>query len=85
MRGSSVTRPRRARVIGFQELFHGSYLGITQDKRYYRLAAPVDGTILGKYRKNHLLHVEKFWEKVLLPAGGDADIFIYHLAGHTST
>ena len=93
-----------AQVICFQELFYGPYFGITQDKKYYRLAEPsngpivqrfaslakelglvmilpiyeeeqtgvyyntavvvdADGTIKGQYRKNHIPHVEKFWEK----------------------
>ena len=99
-----------AQVICFQELFYGPYFGITQDKKYYRLAesadGPIvqrfaalakelamvmvlpiyeeaqtgvyyntavvvdaDGTVLGKYRKNHLPHLEKFWEKFYFRPG----------------
>ena len=99
-----------AQVICFQELFYGPYFGITQDKKYYRYAEPVDGpivqrfaelarelhmvmvlpiyeeaqtgvyyntavvvdadgTILGSYRKNHIPHVEKFWEKFYFRPG----------------
>lgn len=94
----------------FQELFYGPYFGITQDKKYYRYAEPVDGpvvqrfaaiakelgmvmvlpiyeeaetgiyfntsvlvdadgTILGTYRKVHIPHVEKFWEKFYFKPG----------------
>jgi N-carbamoylputrescine amidase len=38
---------------------------------YYNTAVLVDadGTVLGKYRKNHLPHVEKFWEKFYFRPG----------------
>jgi N-carbamoylputrescine amidase len=38
---------------------------------YYNTAVVVDadGTILGKYRKHHLPHVEKFWEKFYFRPG----------------
>src|SRR3954454_17545783 len=38
---------------------------------YYNTAAVIDadGTYLGKYRKNHLPHVEKFWEKFYFRPG----------------
>ncbi|WP_430593465.1 nitrilase-related carbon-nitrogen hydrolase [Humidisolicoccus flavus] len=38
---------------------------------YYNTAVVVDadGTVLGKYRKNHLPHVEKFWEKFYFRPG----------------
>jgi beta-ureidopropionase len=55
-----------AQVICFQELFYGPYFGITQDKKYY---VDADGTVLGKYRKNHIPHVEKFWEKFYFRPG----------------
>jgi len=100
-----------AQVMCFQELFHGPYFGITQDKKYYRFAQPAeggpivtrfqsvakelgmvmilpiyeeeqtgvyynttvvvdaDGTVLGKYRKVHIPHVEKFWEKFYFRPG----------------
>src|SRR3954453_1384990 len=99
-----------ARVICFQELFHGPYFGIVQNAKYYDFAQQVpgplterfaklaakhhlviilpvyeeeqpgvyyntaavidaDGTYLGKYRKNHLPHVEKFWEKFYFRPG----------------
>lgn len=99
-----------AQVMCFQELFHGPYFGITQDKKYYRYAEPADGpivqrfaalarelsmvmvlpiyeqaeigiyyntavlvdadgTVLGKYRKNHIPNVEKFWEKFYFRPG----------------
>ena len=32
-----------ADVMCFQELFYGPYFGITQEKKYYRLAEPVEG------------------------------------------
>jgi N-carbamoylputrescine amidase len=38
-----------AQVICFQELFHGPYFGITQDKKYYRYAEPVDGPIVQRF------------------------------------
>ncbi|MDE3130153.1 MAG: acyltransferase [Acidobacteriota bacterium] len=38
-----------AQVICFQELFHGPYFGITQDKKYYRLAEPADGPIVQRF------------------------------------
>jgi N-carbamoylputrescine amidase len=99
-----------AQVMCFQELFHGPYFGITQDKKYYRYAEPADGpivqrfaalagelslvmvlpiyeqaeigvyyntavlvdadgTVVGKYRKNHIPNVEKFWEKFYFRPG----------------
>jgi beta-ureidopropionase len=99
-----------AQAICFQELFHGPYFGITQDKKYYRYAQPADGpivqrfaalagelsmvmvlpiyeraeigvyyntavlvdadgSVLGKYRKNHIPNVEKFWEKFYFRPG----------------
>lgn len=99
-----------AQIVCFQELFHGPYFGITQDKAYYRYAQSVDGpivqrfaalakelgtvmvlpiyeeaqtgvyyntsvlvdadgTVLGIYRKNHLPHLEKFWEKFYFRPG----------------
>ncbi|MGO2658319.1 nitrilase-related carbon-nitrogen hydrolase [Mycetocola reblochoni] len=99
-----------AQVICFQELFYGPYFGITQDKKYYAYAEPVDGpivtrfaalakelglvtvlpiyeedqpgvyyntavvvdsdgTVLGSYRKNHIPHVERFWEKFYFRPG----------------
>jgi len=99
-----------AQVICFQELFYGPYFGITQDKRYYRYAEPVDGpivqrfaalakelgmvsilpiyeeeqtgvyynttvvvdadgSILGTYRKHHLPHLDRFWEKFYFRPG----------------
>lgn len=38
---------------------------------YYNTAAVIDadGTYLGKYRKNHIPHVEKFWEKFYFRPG----------------
>ena len=38
---------------------------------YYNTTVVVDadGTILGKYRKNHIPHVEKFWEKFYFRPG----------------
>lgn len=38
---------------------------------YYNTAVVVDadGTIMGKYRKNHLPHLEKFWEKFYFRPG----------------
>lgn len=38
---------------------------------YYNTAVVVDsdGTILGKYRKNHIPHLEKFWEKFYFRPG----------------
>ncbi|WP_324652956.1 nitrilase-related carbon-nitrogen hydrolase [Georgenia sp. H159] len=38
---------------------------------YYNTAVVVDadGTVLGKYRKNHLPHLEKFWEKFYFRPG----------------
>ena len=38
---------------------------------YYNTAVVVDadGTVLGRYRKNHLPHVEKFWEKFYFRPG----------------
>ncbi|HWD69204.1 MAG TPA: nitrilase-related carbon-nitrogen hydrolase [Solirubrobacteraceae bacterium] len=38
-----------AQVICFQELFHGPYFGITQDKKYYRYAEPADGPIVRRF------------------------------------
>jgi beta-ureidopropionase len=97
-------------VICFQELFHGPYFGIVQDKRYYEYAEPVpgpitdrfqklaaefrmviilplyeedntgvlyntaavidaDGAYLGKYRKNHIPQLDRFWEKFYFRPG----------------
>ena len=39
-----------AQVVCFQELFYGPYFGITQDKKYYRLAEPVDGPIVQRFQ-----------------------------------
>ncbi len=38
---------------------------------YYNTAVLVDadGTVLGKYRKHHLPHLEKFWEKFYFRPG----------------
>ena len=38
---------------------------------YYNTAVVVDadGTILGKYRKHHIPHLEKFWEKFYFRPG----------------
>ena len=38
---------------------------------YYNTAVVVDadGTVLGKYRKNHIPHLEKFWEKFYFRPG----------------
>lgn len=99
-----------AQIICFQELFHGPYFGITQEKKYYRFAQPIDGpivqrfaalakelnmvtilpiheeqqtgvyyntavivdadgTVLGSYRKHHIPHVDKFWEKFYFTPG----------------
>src|SRR5690606_5055668 len=99
-----------AQIICFQELFYGPYFGITQDKKYYSFAEPVDGpivtrfaalakelgmvtilpvyeeemagvyynttvvvdadgTVLGKYRKHHLPHLDRFWEKFYFRPG----------------
>lgn len=99
-----------AQVICFQELFHGPYFGVTQERRYYAFAQPVDGPIvrrfaalaaelgmvtllpiyeeaapglyyntcvvidadgavLGAYRKNHIPHVDRFWEKFYFRPG----------------
>ena len=38
-----------AQVVCFQELFYGPYFGITQDKKYYRYAEPVDGPIVERF------------------------------------
>jgi len=38
-----------AEVICFQELFHGPYFGITEDKKYYSFAEPVDGPIVERF------------------------------------
>lgn len=97
-------------VICFQELFHGPYFGIVQDKKYYEYAEAIpgptterfqklaaeykmviilplyeeeqpgvlyntaavidaDGTYLGKYRKNHIPQVDRFWEKFYFRPG----------------
>src|SRR4051812_47573533 len=99
-----------AQVMCFQELFYGPYFGITQEKKYYDYAEPVDGpivqrfaalarelgqvmilpiyeeqqtgiyynttvtvdadgSVLGIYRKHHIPHVEKFWEKFYFRPG----------------
>lgn len=99
-----------AQIICFQELFYGPYFGITQERKYYKYAQPVDGPIvtrfaalakelnmvtllpiyeeeapgvyyntvvvvdadgavLGKYRKHHIPHVDKFWEKFYFRPG----------------
>ena len=99
-----------AQVICFQELFHGPYFGITEERKYYDFAEPADGpivqrfaalagelglvmvlpiyeeampgvyyntavvvdadgSILGKYRKNHLPHVDNFYEKFYFRPG----------------
>jgi len=99
-----------AQVICFQELFYGPYFGITEDKKYYAYAEPVDGPIvtrfqalakeldmvmilpiyeeamtglyyntavvvdsdgsnLGSYRKHHLPHLDRFWEKFYFRPG----------------
>lgn len=101
---------QRVQIIGFQELFHGPYFGIVQDRKYYDYAQPVpgpmverfqklaaehqivivvpvyeeemtgvlyntaavidaDGTYLGKYRKNHIPHLDRFWEKFYFRPG----------------
>ena len=39
-----------AQIICFQELFYGPYFGITQDKKYYRYAEPVDGPIVTRFQ-----------------------------------
>ena len=97
-------------IICFQELFHGPYFGIVQDRKYYAYAQKVpgplterfsalarehnmvvvlpvyeeentgvlyntaavidaDGRYLGKYRKNHIPHVDRFWEKYYFRPG----------------
>ncbi|HBS73891.1 MAG TPA: acyltransferase, partial [Microbacterium sp.] len=38
-----------ADVMCFQELFYGPYFGITQEKKYYRLAEPVEGPIVQRF------------------------------------
>src|SRR5690606_23591030 len=38
-----------AQIICFQELFYGPYFGITQDKKYYSYAEPVDGPIVTRF------------------------------------
>src|SRR3546814_3091167 len=38
-----------AQVVCFQELFYGPYFGITQDKKYYGYAEPVDGPIVQRF------------------------------------
>ena len=38
-----------AQVICFQELFYGPYFGITQDRKYYAFAEPVDGPIVQRF------------------------------------
>lgn len=38
-----------AQVVCFQELFYGPYLGITQDKKYYRFAESADGPIVQRF------------------------------------
>ena len=99
-----------AQAISFQELFYGPYFGITQDKKYYGFAEPVDGPVVqrfsslakelglvtilpiyeeqmpglyyntavvvdadgsnrGIYRKNHIPHVQNFWEKFYFRPG----------------
>ena len=99
-----------ARAICFQELFHGPYFGIVQDRAYYAYAQQVpgplterfsalaaehgmvvvlpvyeeehtgvlyntaavidaDGSYLGKYRKHHLPHLDRFWEKFYFRPG----------------
>lgn len=99
-----------AQAICFQELFYGPYFGITQDRKYYELAEPIDGPIVtrfaalakelsivmvlpiyeeaqagvyyntavvvdsdgslaGTYRKNHLPHLENFYEKFYFRPG----------------
>lgn len=99
-----------AQIVCFQELFHGPYFGIVQDRKYYEYAQAVpgpltdrfsalakelgvvlvlpvyeeempgvyyntaavidaDGSYLGKYRKNHIPHVDRFWEKFYFKPG----------------
>ena len=38
-----------AQAISFQELFYGPYFGITQDKKYYGFAEPVDGPVVQRF------------------------------------
>lgn len=99
-----------AQAICFQELFYGPYFGITEERKYYQLAEPVDGPIVsrfaalakelslvivlpiyeedlpgvyyntavvvdsdgslaGTYRKNHIPHLENFYEKFYFRPG----------------
>ncbi len=99
-----------AQIVCFQELFYGPYFGITEDKKYYDYAEPVDGpivtrfaalakelgivlilpiyeedqpgvyyntavvvdadgSVLGTYRKHHIPHLEKFYEKFYFRPG----------------
>ena len=57
-----------------KELGMVSILPIYEEEQtgvYYNTTVVVDadGTILGKYRKNHIPHVEKFWEKFYFRPG----------------
>ncbi|BDZ48888.1 putative hydrolase [Frondihabitans sucicola] len=38
-----------ADVICFQELFYGPYFGITEEKKYYSFAEPVDGPVVTRF------------------------------------
>lgn len=99
-----------AQAICFQELFYGPYFGITEERKYYALAEPIDGPIVtrfaalakelslvmilpvyeedipgvyyntavvvdsdgsiaGTYRKNHIPHLENFYEKFYFRPG----------------
>lgn len=99
-----------AQVICFQELFYGPYFGITEERKYYDFAEPIDGpivtrfaalakelslvmvlpvyeedmpgvyyntavvvdsdgSIVGTYRKNHIPHVDNFYEKFYFRPG----------------
>ncbi|WP_018636090.1 nitrilase-related carbon-nitrogen hydrolase [Parafrankia elaeagni] len=39
------------RVIGFQELFSGPYVGAVQDQRYYRGAEPIPGPTVERFQR----------------------------------
>jgi beta-ureidopropionase len=63
-----------AQVICFQELFHGPYFGITQDRRYYAYAEPINGPIIQRFQA---LAAELSLVMVL-PIYEEADAGIYY-------